>query len=408
MTTGKNGKGEQTGHQKYYMKLAKRYYEPFQNLFRINETAYKLRLPANWYIHNAFHVSLLKPFKGDPPKEPVQEEPPLFDDIEEVLQQEEILRHEENILRSGKFKDGDWVLLRFTKARLNMTTGKNGKGEQTGHQKYYMKLAKRYYEPFQNLFRINETAYKLRLPANWYIHNAFHVSLLKPFKGDPPKEPVQEEPPLFDDIEEVLQQEEILRHEENILRSGKSCCYGPDNAYGFDEGDFGYIIDCDSIGDRCCSMCSATSAAVIYMKTFHKFKRRYGHWYGRGYGQQERRRQRLVGSAATGAELEGGCTSGTGEGLVCKGRGWQELKRPIRAAFVYRRRLHDRKKAGLKKLKGRLQKGLQEPAWADLRETTEGDLRIIKGLSIKPYVDREWMIRRGRLVIGRLAILAFP
>ncbi|MCO5563933.1 hypothetical protein L7F22_017585 [Adiantum nelumboides] len=45
------------------------------------------------------------------------------------------------------------------------------------------------------------------------------------FPRDPPKEPVQEEPPLFDDIEEVLQPEEILRHEENIYavvrRSGK-------------------------------------------------------------------------------------------------------------------------------------------------------------------------------------------
>ncbi|MCO5613462.1 hypothetical protein L7F22_067739 [Adiantum nelumboides] len=45
--------------------------------------------------------------------------------------------------------------------------------------------------------------------------------LLKLFKGDPPKEPVQEEPPLFDDKEEVLQPEEILRDEENTLRSGK-------------------------------------------------------------------------------------------------------------------------------------------------------------------------------------------
>ncbi|MCO5609612.1 hypothetical protein L7F22_063842 [Adiantum nelumboides] len=120
-----------------------------------------------------------------------------------------------------QFKEGDWVLLRFTKARLNMTTGKNWKGEQTGHQKYYMKLAKRYYGPFQILSRINETAYRLKLPTNWHIHNAFHVSLLKPFKGDPPKDPVQEEPPLFDDIEEVLQPEEILRHEENTQRSGK-------------------------------------------------------------------------------------------------------------------------------------------------------------------------------------------
>ncbi|MCO5573202.1 hypothetical protein L7F22_026969 [Adiantum nelumboides] len=147
-----------------------------------------------------------------------------FDKIKESIQyaQQKYKRAADKHRKSLQFKDGDWVLLRFTKARLKMTTGKNWKGEPTDHQKYYMKLAKRYYGPFQILSRINETAYKLRLPANWHIHNAFYVSLLKPFKGDPPTEPVQEEPSLFDDKEEVLQPEEILRHEEKILRSGKS------------------------------------------------------------------------------------------------------------------------------------------------------------------------------------------
>ena len=84
-----------------------------------------------------------------------------------------------------------------------------------------MKLAKRYYGPFQILSRINETAYRLKLPANWHIHNAFHISLLKPFKGDPPIEPIHEEPPLFDEFEEVLEQEEILCHEDNTLCNGK-------------------------------------------------------------------------------------------------------------------------------------------------------------------------------------------
>ena len=105
------------------------------------------------------------------------------------------------------------VLLRFAKAQLKHTTGKNSKGEHTGHQKYYMKLARRYYGPFQILSTLNETAYRLKLPTNWHIHSAFNVSLLKTFKGDPPKEIVQEEPPLFDEPEEVLQPKEILRHE---------------------------------------------------------------------------------------------------------------------------------------------------------------------------------------------------
>ena len=91
-----------------------------------------------------------------------------------------------------------------------------------GHQKYYAKLAKRYYGPFQILKPINETAYRLKLPNTWLIHNAFHVSLLKPYKGEPPKEPIIEEPPEFKEQEEILQPESILCHEDKVLRSGRT------------------------------------------------------------------------------------------------------------------------------------------------------------------------------------------
>ena len=59
------------------------------------------------------------------------------------------------------------------------------------------------------------------MPSTWLIHNAFHVSLLKPYKGEPPKGPIIEEPPEFDDKEEILQLESILCHEDKVLRSKK-------------------------------------------------------------------------------------------------------------------------------------------------------------------------------------------
>ena len=109
------------------------------------------------------------------------------------------------------FKENDWVLLNFAKARLRHRTGKATNGHPpTGHQKYYAKLAKRYYCPFQILKPINEMAYRLRLPSTWLIHNAFHVSLLKPYKGELPKEPIIEEPIKFKEQEEILQLESIL------------------------------------------------------------------------------------------------------------------------------------------------------------------------------------------------------
>ena len=49
------------------------------------------------------------------------------------------------------FKENDWVLLRFPKACLSVTTGKGTQGRPMGHQKYYAKLEKRYYGPFQLL-----------------------------------------------------------------------------------------------------------------------------------------------------------------------------------------------------------------------------------------------------------------
>ena len=123
--------------------------------------------------------------------------------------------------RALTFKTNDWVLLKFPKVRLKYTCGKNREGQPTGHQKYYAKLAKRYYGPFQVLKPINETAYQLKLPNHWLIHNAFHVSLLKPYKGEPPQEIVIEDPPEFEGQEEVLQPETILRHEDKVLRNGK-------------------------------------------------------------------------------------------------------------------------------------------------------------------------------------------
>ncbi|MCO5608021.1 hypothetical protein L7F22_062224 [Adiantum nelumboides] len=119
------------------------------------------------------------------------------------------------------FSTNDWVLLKFPKARLRHTTGKSWHGELTGHQKDYAKLARRYYGPFQILRPINETAYQLKLPSHWPIHNAFHVSLLKAYKGDPPQEPVLDDPPKFEGPEEILQPEHIIRHEDKVLRNGK-------------------------------------------------------------------------------------------------------------------------------------------------------------------------------------------
>ena len=51
--------------------------------------------------------------------------------------------------RPLEFKEEAWVLFKFPKARLRQRTKNDRDGVSTGHQKYYAKLAKRYYGPFQ-------------------------------------------------------------------------------------------------------------------------------------------------------------------------------------------------------------------------------------------------------------------
>ena len=50
------------------------------------------------------------------------------------------------------------------------------------------------------------------------------MSLLNPFKSKPPIEPIEEDPLEFDNQEEILQPEAILKHEDNLIQSGKALC----------------------------------------------------------------------------------------------------------------------------------------------------------------------------------------
>ncbi|MCO5600861.1 hypothetical protein L7F22_054978 [Adiantum nelumboides] len=102
--------------------------------------------------------------------------------------------------RDLKLKENDWVLLRFEKARLRKKKGK---------ERLYPKLSMRYYGPFQITERINDVSFRLRLPDTWKIHNAFHVSLLKPFRGDVP-----DEQPEVEENEKILVPEQILAHKD--------------------------------------------------------------------------------------------------------------------------------------------------------------------------------------------------
>ena len=115
--------------------------------------------------------------------------------------------------RSLDLTENQWVLLNFKKARLRNQAGKVGQ---------VVKLANKYYGPFHIIEKINDVSFRLALPAHWKIHNAFHVSLLKTYVGEPPKDPISEDSAEVDELEEVLQPEKIISHQDRKLRGGKN------------------------------------------------------------------------------------------------------------------------------------------------------------------------------------------
>ncbi|KAL5555342.1 hypothetical protein UlMin_037578 [Ulmus minor] len=110
--------------------------------------------------------------------------------------------------RPLEFLVGDSVFLKVAPMKGVMRFGKKGK------------LSPRYIGPFEILERIGKVAYRLALPPELsYVHNVFHVSMLRRYVSDPSHVLENEPIEVHKDLTYEEQPVQILDRKDKTLRN---------------------------------------------------------------------------------------------------------------------------------------------------------------------------------------------
>lgn len=105
------------------MKLAPRFYGPYQIIEKVGIVAYRLALPPNSQIHNVFHVSMLRKHLG-PVHSPISSQPPPVSDDSIILPQPEAVL-DRRVIQKGKYRPKSDVLIKWKGAPREDATWKN-------------------------------------------------------------------------------------------------------------------------------------------------------------------------------------------------------------------------------------------------------------------------------------------
>ncbi|GJU78927.1 transposon ty3-G gag-pol polyprotein [Tanacetum coccineum] len=105
------------------MKLAPRYFGPYEVLEKVGPVAYKLALPNGSQIHDVFHVSLLSKHIGTLVN-PISVTLPYVTDEGVILPQLEAVI-DRRVIHKGKYHPKSEVLIKWKGARVEDDTWEN-------------------------------------------------------------------------------------------------------------------------------------------------------------------------------------------------------------------------------------------------------------------------------------------